>query len=85
VSGDVRVDSVARGETSLRSVSGDMTVGVAPGATLWMDVSSVSGDTRSDLDPMDAAAGGGGVDLRIRARSTSGDIRLMRAEAPAPV
>jgi DUF4097 and DUF4098 domain-containing protein YvlB len=81
VSGDVTVESVRRGEARLQSVSGDITLGVAVGARVWMDVSSMSGNTQSDLEPDDAAAGDD-VDLRIKANSASGDIRLQRA---APV
>jgi hypothetical protein len=81
VSGDVTVQSVRRGEARLQSVSGDITLGVAAGARVWMDVSSMSGHTQSDLEPDDTGAGGD-VDLRIKANSASGDIRLQRA---APV
>jgi DUF4097 and DUF4098 domain-containing protein YvlB len=81
VSGDVTIESMRRGEARLQSVSGDITLGVAVGARVWMDVSSMSGNTQSDLEPDDAAAGDD-VDLRIKANSASGDIRLQRA---APV
>src|SRR6185503_18599682 len=81
VSGDVTVESVRRGEARLQSVSGDITLGVAAGARVWMDVSSMSGSTQSDLEP-DEAGAGGEVDLRIKANSASGDIRLQRT-APA--
>jgi DUF4097 and DUF4098 domain-containing protein YvlB len=82
VSGDVAVRSVNRGETTVKSVSGDITVGVDSGTKVWLDVSSMSGDTRSDLDPSD-----GPVDsvesLRVKATSTSGDVRIKRSAAPA--
>ena len=81
VSGDVTVESVRRGEARMQTVSGDITLGVAAGARVWMDVSSMSGTTQSDLEPDDTGAGGD-VDLRIKANSASGDIRLQRA---APV
>ena len=81
VSGDVTVESVRRGEARLQSVSGDITLGVAAGARVWMDVSSMSGSTQSDLEP-DEAGTGVDVDLRIKANSASGDIRVQRA---APV
>jgi len=58
-----------------------ITLGVAAGARVWMDVSSMSGTTESDLEP-DEAGAVGEVDLRIKANSASGDIRLQRA---APV
>jgi DUF4097 and DUF4098 domain-containing protein YvlB len=78
VSGDLRLDSVRRGDLRLMSVSGDMRIGIAQGVKLWMDVTSVSGQMVSELDASD---GGGSpdVELRIEARSTSGDIRLTRS------
>ena len=86
VSGDVRVDSLARGEAAIQSVSGDITVGVVRGATLWMDVGTLSGDMRSELDPVEGGGHEGReVDLRLKANSTSGDIRLMRAAERAAV
>jgi DUF4097 and DUF4098 domain-containing protein YvlB len=79
VSGDVNLAAVRRGEVRLMSVSGDLTIAVVPGARLWMDVSSLSGDTSSDLDVSDGGSAGE-VDLRVRANSTSGDIQLLRSQ-----
>lgn len=79
VSGDLRLAGVQRGSVQAQSVSGDITIGVARGASVWMDVSSLSGDTVSELEAMDAPASDEGVSLEIRANSTSGDIRLTRA------
>jgi len=84
VSGDVHLESVSRGEVAMQSVSGDITIGVVRGATLWMDVGTLSGDMRSELDPLDGGGQEGrAVDLRLKASTTSGDIRLMRAEPAA--
>ena len=85
VSGNVTVDRIARGDAQFQSVSGDITVGIARGATLWMDVGTLSGDTHSDLDPVEGASEEREVDLRLKASSTSGDIRLQRAVERAPV
>ena len=41
---------------SVKSVSGDINVGVVAGTKVWLDVNSMSGDTSSDLDPSDAPA-----------------------------
>ena len=84
VSGDVTVESVRRGEARVQTVSGDITLGVAAGARVWMDVSSMSGSTHSDLEPDDTGADGE-VDLRIKASSASGDIHLQRAAPVASV
>ena len=81
VSGDLLLDAVSRGEVKLQSVSGDITIGVARGARLWMDVSSLSGSTQSDLEPLEGEGDGDReIDLRITANSTSGDVRLFRAK-----
>jgi DUF4097 and DUF4098 domain-containing protein YvlB len=77
VSGDLRIESFDRGRADLSSVSGDVQVGVLPDRSVWMDLVSRSGDTSCDLD-----MGGertGGPDVRIEAKSVSGDIRVRRA------
>lgn len=78
-SGDVTIGS-AGGDVSLRSVSGDIMVGVPSGTRVWLDVSSTSGDTRSDLDPGSPDTAGKAA-FEIRASSVSGDIRIRRARA----
>jgi putative adhesin len=83
VSGDVLLDAVSRGEVRIQTVSGDITVGVAAGARLWMDVATASGSTESELDPLESDGGSREVDLRITGKSTSGDVRLFRAKAVA--
>jgi hypothetical protein len=79
VSGDVELEAVRRGEVRLQSVSGDLTMAVVRGSRLWMDVSSLSGDTSSDLDVSDGGSAGD-VDLQVRATSTSGNIQLLRSQ-----
>ncbi|HVM17014.1 MAG TPA: DUF4097 family beta strand repeat-containing protein [Gaiellaceae bacterium] len=78
VSGDVELGTVSRGTVSLQSVSGDVKVGIAAGAAVWMDLNSLSGDTRCDLTPSDGP-GDGDAAVEVRAKSVSGDIRLVRA------
>jgi Putative adhesin len=77
VSGDIRLGNVGRGDATLRSVSGDMVVEVVPGCSVWLDVSSLSGDTSSELDLGEAPAAQR-ADLEVRASSVSGDIRVTR-------
>lgn len=80
VSGDQQLGSVSRGSVQLKSVSGDVVVGVAPGARVWMDARSVSGSTESELDLSGDAPGDDDSPLvEIRANALSGDIRLRRA------
>jgi hypothetical protein len=82
VSGDQRVEAIAAGPVSLQSVSGDLSVGVVPGRTLWMDVHSISGDTTSELEVSGDAPSGSADVLELRAKSVSGDIHITRAPAP---
>jgi DUF4097 and DUF4098 domain-containing protein YvlB len=78
VSGDQQLDSVERGTIALRSVSGDVSVAVRRGVTVWFDIRSVSGDTRSKLDPADGAPEGGAPALELRVNTVSGDVRVLR-------
>ncbi|WP_171058289.1 DUF4097 family beta strand repeat-containing protein [Modestobacter altitudinis] len=77
-SGDVRIDSVASGTVRLTTVSGDATVGVAPGLRIWLDVQTVSGRLRSELAE-DTPDAGGAAQLSLSLQSVSGDLRLRRA------
>jgi Putative adhesin len=81
VSGDIGLTRIHRDEVKLRSVSGDIEVAVARGAKVWMDVTSMSGSTKSELDVSAEPEGEGGAELEIRASSVSGDIRVMHAAA----
>jgi hypothetical protein len=80
MSGDLRVERLASGTAELRTMSGDIIATVRPGATLWIDASSMSGEVSSDLPVSDAAPAGGSTDIELRASSMSGDIDLRRAE-----
>ena len=84
-SGDQRVDSAMAGEVSLRSASGDIWIGIRRGSAVWVDASSMSGDTTSELDIGGAppAAAEEGPHVQLRAQSMSGDIHVARAAAPA--
>jgi len=74
-SGDVGIERAEAGRLNLKTVSGDVTVGVAPGTRVWLDLGSTSGDAISELDGSD----GGDAALEIRAASVSGDILVRRA------
>ncbi|MFI6319386.1 DUF4097 family beta strand repeat-containing protein [Nonomuraea sp. NPDC050556] len=78
VSGDLEFGSVARGRMTLNSASGDITVGVAQGPAVWLDVSSLSGKTISRLE-RSGQPGEGEETVEISARSLSGDITITRA------
>ena len=79
-SGDVEIGAVHRGAARLRSASGDIEVGVVAGTGVWLDVSTLSGDTVNDL----AMTGGEsnpptGAALDLHIRTASGDIHIRRA------
>jgi hypothetical protein len=75
-SGDVRIGSVAAGSTEVTTASGGIVVGVAAGVAVYLDLGSVTGSTRSQLDEADASDD---VPLEVRCRAVSGDIRIVRA------
>jgi len=77
-SGDVHVASVTEGKVELKSISGDLIVGVRRGSRVWMDVKTVTGDARSDLDA-DTGDDGEGPLVELKATAMSGDIRIVRA------
>jgi hypothetical protein len=78
-SGDAAVERVGHGSLQVRAASGDLRIGIVDGVAVLLDVATVSGDVRSQLEATDAPAGGEGV--RVRAHTTSGDITLMKVGA----
>lgn len=83
VSGDQSHGAVQRGKVSAHSVSGDVRIGVRRGSKVFLDCNTVSGDTSSELEVTPDAPGGNGPLVEIRAKTVSGDIRIVRAPAPA--
>ena len=75
-SGDVELGSVAAGRTDVKTVSGDIVVGVPPGVGVYLDLASVTGATVSQLDETGASDD---IPLEVVCRSVSGDIRIARA------
>jgi hypothetical protein len=83
VSGSIRVEEASGRSVEAKSVSGSIRIGIRRGLRVWLDLSSRSGSTRSDLEPADGEAGPeGDAQVAIRANSVSGSIRVERA-APA--
>jgi DUF4097 and DUF4098 domain-containing protein YvlB len=85
VSGDQEVGSVETGQIKLQSVSGDVRVGVRPGLKVWIDATSVSGSMISELAMGGDTVGEGDAQVELRARTVSGDVRVVPAtvvEAP---
>ena len=77
VAGDIKVGSLSTGIAALRSVSGDIEIGVARGTSVYLDLSSTSGDVITELD--DLAAPEGDADLELAATTVSGDVAIRRA------
>jgi DUF4097 and DUF4098 domain-containing protein YvlB len=82
-SGDVRVGLASAGSMKINTASGDVSIGVAPGTGVWLDLTSMSGDTRTDL----AMPEGGGdqaiAALNLVIRTASGDIDVHRTATTA--
>ena len=78
-SGDQRLGSVRSGRVVMQSASGDQSVGIRRGSRVHLDVRTMSGDTRSELEIEDAPPIGDGPEIDLRATSMSGDIRILRA------
>ncbi len=80
-SGEITVTGAARGQVEANSVSGDITVKVAHGTGVYLELSSLSGEVTSDLEPLPESSGQ--ADLRVTCHSMSGDVRVARsAQAP---
>jgi DUF4097 and DUF4098 domain-containing protein YvlB len=82
VSGDQQHGAVMRGNVSAHSVSGDVSIGVRRGSKVFLDCSTVSGDTSSELEVSPEAPTTDGPLVEIRAKTVSGDIHIKRAPAP---
>jgi DUF4097 and DUF4098 domain-containing protein YvlB len=80
VSGDVRVLAIDEGTLHVRSVSGNVSVGVVTGVDLHVDVETMSGEIRSDI-PIDDTRGGRRKDasVELSVRSVSGNVEIERA------
>ena len=78
-SGDITLRSVARGKVDINSASGDVEVGIRRGSKVWIDASSMSGDTTSEMELGDAPPESEGPTVDFRARTMSGDITVRRA------
>ena len=75
-SGDVRMGSISAGRGEVNTVSGDISIAVPAGIGVYLDLSALSGDVRSDLEP---AGHDGDATLSLKCRSVSGDVHVARA------
>jgi Putative adhesin len=83
VSGDQEHRAVMSGRVAAHSVSGDVQIGVRRGSRVYLECNTVSGETSSELELQSEAPAGDGPLVEIRAKTVSGDIRILRAPAPA--
>jgi hypothetical protein len=65
------------GDVDVASGSGALTIGIPTGTRARLDVTTGSGRVKSDL-PVDDAPRGKGKPITVRARTGSGDVRLVR-------
>jgi hypothetical protein len=80
-SGGITLDDVEQGRVELTSGSGDLRIGVHPGVTAEVDLSSGSGRARSELE-VGAVAPAQPAVLHVRGRTGSGDVLVVRAGRP---
>jgi len=74
-SGDLQVRRTHRGRVTVRGASSDVQLGIPAGIPVWTDISTVSGEIRSDLSG--AGQPEEGADhVEVRAKTVSGDIVL---------
>jgi DUF4097 and DUF4098 domain-containing protein YvlB len=81
VSGNVRVLALGEGRLHVRSVSGDVAVGVVKGVQLHVDVETASGEVHSDIPLSDGPDDSGRPEARVdlSVRSVSGNVEIGRA------
>jgi hypothetical protein len=79
VSGDVMVTDLVGGAVSVSTTSGEVDLTIAPGKQVHLDISTVTGELRSELQD-DGGRAGSEVDIDLRCRSVSGGVRLRRGQ-----
>jgi len=82
-SGDVALGMVRGEKVQVNSASGDVVIGVLAGTLVWLDLSTVSGSTTSELDLTDQPppASGPSSTMTLQVRTMSGDIHIRRVYA----
>jgi DUF4097 and DUF4098 domain-containing protein YvlB len=77
-SGDLMLRRIDRGKIKVKTGTGDISIGVARGTAAYLDIMTVTGDVRSDLDPSESPDGQE-LTAEINIQSGSGDVVLQRA------
>jgi DUF4097 and DUF4098 domain-containing protein YvlB len=79
-SGDIEVGLLHQGRAQIGTASGDVSVGVATGTGVWLDLDTASGKSTSDLtNHGDVPPTDKPTNLELRVRTASGDIDIHRA------
>ena len=78
--GDVHLGGIHGGEVKARTGTGDVTLGVVTGVVAYIDLNTVTGEVRVDLDEA-AAPDSADATTSLAVQSGSGDIRVRRAQA----
>lgn len=76
-SGDVRVELADGPSVRAETARGDVQIGVPDGVPTYLDLKTVTGQIRCELEPGDKPAEGQ-PSLMLRARTVSGDITVLR-------
>jgi hypothetical protein len=82
-SGDVRVGVASAGALKINTASGDVSIGIAPGTGVWLDLTSMSGDTHTDLAMTEGGGDQASAVLSLVVRTASGDIDVHRTTTTA--
>ncbi|MGH3369569.1 MAG: DUF4097 family beta strand repeat-containing protein [Nocardioidaceae bacterium] len=77
-SGDVRVERAEGASVRAETARGDVQIGVPQGTPTYLDLKTVTGHIRCDLEPSSRPPEGD-RSLTLRARTVSGDISVVRA------
>lgn len=75
VSGDVKLGAIASGEISVKTTSGDIMVAVSAGTGVQLDLYTMTGDARSELEPESQV---GDAEATVSCRSISGDVSVRK-------
>ncbi len=77
--GDVKLGAVGGGTVRAKTGTGDISIAVAIGVAAYLDLNTVTGDVKVDLDEADGPEGSESQ-ASLTVHSGSGDIRVARAK-----
>jgi hypothetical protein len=81
--GSIRIGEVVRGSVHLETAAGELEVGVREGTAAWLDVTSGSGNVRSELESADRP-GPADETVEVRGKTGWGDVVIRRSRPAAP-